>query len=250
MTTLVSIDLNCDMGEFESVRDAELDLAIMPHISRCNIAVGGHAGNSSTIKFCFEHAAKRNLHIGLHPSYSDKDNFGRAVLDQPWDKTATGLIRQIELGFTLAESCAVKLSHIKLHGALYNQVEIDHELADNVADVLQHYDLAVLGMAHGQLQTACSERGISFIREAFIDRRYANLSQLQPRQEYGAVFSQQQDTVHQAVAIATHKPIKSVAGEELIISADSLCIHSDTPNAMQFLLAVKKQFLTHGIVTK
>ena len=249
MTTV--IDLNCDMGEFEALTDAELDLSIMPHISRCNIAVGGHAGNRETIKYCFEQASQHGLKVGIHPSYADRDNFGRKVLSESWQKTKDDLIQQIDLGLAIAEQTSTALSHLKLHGALYNHVEADAELATNVAVLFKQYsELSVLGMANGNLQAACASLEIPFIREAFIDRRYVNESQLQPRSEHGAVFSDEKDIVQQALAIATNKPIRSANDEALSISADSLCIHSDTPNAMQFILTIEKQFEEHGIVTK
>ena len=245
LTTL--IDLNCDMGEFDFIADAELDLAIMPLISRCNIAIGGHAGNEDTISYCFEQASKHNLSIGIHPSYADRANFGRKIVSEPWQKTIDDIAQQIELGINTAIACGIKLSHIKLHGALYNQVEVDEALAAHVAELFAQYDLAVLGMANGQLKKACSSYSLEFINEAFIDRRYNNVSQLQPRSESGSVFTSEQDIVSQACAIAVGEPIQSADKKPLKITADSLCIHSDTPNAMQFLQAIRTAFSEQDI---
>ena len=242
------IDLNCDMGEFEMLSEAELDCAIMPHISRCNIAVGGHAGNRDTIKFCFAEAAKHQLKTGIHPSYADKENFGRQVLSEPWSKTLDDLQSQIDLGLSVAQTEGIVLTHIKLHGALYNEVEANPEAAQKVAGLLANFrELSVLGMANGLLQRACNNLSLAFIKEAFIDRRYINVSQLQPRSEAGAVYSEEEDIVRQASAIASQQPVISATGQALNISADSLCIHSDTPNVMRFIKAIRQQFQSQGI---
>lgn len=244
----IQIDLNCDMGEFESVDDANLDLAIMPLISRCNIAVGGHAGNADTIKYCFANAAEHNLQIGIHPGYADRVNFGRRLVNQSWPETAASLRSQIELGLDIADQLGIRISHLKFHGALYNQVESDRELAINVAELITDYpQLATLGMANGYLQEFCQEKETDFIREAFIDRRYLTVSQLQSRAEAGAVFNSLADVLNQARAIATGCPIIAASGEQLFIAADSLCIHSDTTDSLHFLKSLRECFAADNI---
>ena len=243
------IDLNCDMGEFESLDEAELDLAIMPLISRCNIAMAGHAGNEETIRYCFAKAAEHNLHIGIHPGYADRAQFGRRILDQDWSQTAASLCEQIELGLDIAEQLGISISHVKFHGALYNQIEADLEIANSVSELLDDYpQLAVLAMANGQLQKLTEEKDSRFIREAFIDRRYLSLNQLQPRSEAGAVFSSLDDVLEQAIAIATSRPVTAANGESLAIAADSLCIHSDTPDSLYFLTTLCERFKTQNIL--
>ncbi len=242
------IDLNCDMGEFEQLVEADLDLAIMPLISRCNIAVGGHAGNEDTIKYCFNQAAEHDLAIGLHPSYVDRQHFGRTIPDQPWSQTADSLRQQIDLGLAIGDQLGINISHVKFHGALYNQIEAEEELARQASVLLAEYPhLAVLGMANGNLQNHCARRNLAFIREAFIDRRYQNAQQLQPRSEAGSVYESPEQIIRQALAIASEKPITTSSNELIHVAADSLCIHSDTPGAVEMIRALHERFTAEDI---
>jgi len=245
-------DINCDMGEADSIRECQSDLKLMPFISRCNIAVGGHIGNEKTMAYSFKNAQQHNLYIGLHPSYPDRANFGRQRLDVNDQALISSLTEQIDKGLNVAQQCQVSISHIKFHGALYNDLERDPELAQLVAKSMTKYkQLKMMGLADGLLKKYCSEHQLSFINEGFADRRYASTQQLQPRAETGAVLSDPEQASTQALQMAQGEAIISSTGEPLTINAESICVHSDTENAQQVLKAISQKLaLANRVVAK
>lgn len=242
-----SIDLNCDMGEFDHIQDCANDIHFMPYISRCNIAVGGHIGNKDTIALSFREASNHGLKIGLHPSYPDRAGFGRERSGITTDKLVQSLREQIELGISIADHQKTPLSHIKFHGALYNHLEQDESLAEIIAEMVADYQLDVLGMANGQFQQHCQELGLTFIREAFVDRRYLDETHLRPRSETGSVLIDTDAVLDQALALATRSSIITSDGNAIDVCADSLCLHSDTPGAINMVKAIHRLFAMEAI---
>lgn len=243
-----SIDINCDMGESDSIEGCHRDIELMPYISQCNIAVGGHIGNPDTIAFSFIKAAEHNLKIGLHPSYPDRANFGRSRQSLSIEDLNSSLTQQIDDALAIAEQLDVKIQHIKFHGQLYNDLETDHELRHLVLKLMQNYpDLALMGLAEGELLSDSKSSVTTFIREAFADRAYIGLNRLQPRSEAGAVIKEADIAAKQALAIAKNQQLTLVTGETALLNADTLCVHSDTPNAMAILQTINDTLNSHGI---
>ncbi|MET1254012.1 5-oxoprolinase subunit PxpA [Aliikangiella maris] len=234
------IDINCDLGEGEDIEDCAQDALLMPYISRCNIACGGHAGNSLTMHQSLLNAKQHQLLVGAHPSYADRENFGRLSLECDWSQLSEMIIEQVEQLIFIAAKTETKLSHIKLHGALYHDIEKNPSLAEQyVLMVKQHFpNLEILGLANGEVSNACNRHEVPFISEGFIDRAYTNQGQLVPRAQPGAVYDEPQNAITQAISFAKKQPIHSIDNQPCHIHVDSLCLHSDTPNALQFAKAL------------
>ena len=249
MTPKVFIDINCDLGEGYSHQDCQKDALLMPFISSCNIACGGHAGNDLTIRESLLNAEHNGLKIGAHPGYPDKENFGRKSIQLSKVEIEQTLRFQIDKLLDVAEQLQITVQHIKLHGALYNDVEKDPALAFKVATLIQQFysSKKVLGLAGGELARACSELELDFIAEAFIDRSYQLNGQLTPRNQAGSLITDQQKSIDQAIALATKNSIISIDGYEITPNADSICLHGDNPQALTLIKGISKSFKTSGI---
>ena len=246
------IDINCDLGEGETLADCEKDAMLMPYISSCNIACGGHAGNELTIATSLSNAVKYQLNMGAHPGYPDKDNFGRVSLSLSAKELQKTLKQQIDLISTIATRQNIRLNHIKFHGALYNDIESDIQLALELATLCKKYypSMKLLGLANGNLKEACRKLDIEFIAEGFMDRAYLSNGKLTPRNTKGAVFENEHDVVRQAIALATNQTVKTVDQTNIETKVDSICLHGDNPNALLIAKSVYRTMQESGVQIK
>lgn len=246
------IDINCDLGEGETQSDCENDALLMPFISRCNIACGGHAGNQLTMDVTIKNAIRHKLLIGAHPGYPDFDNFGRISMEISFESLKISLSKQIHQLNRTANKSHIKLDHIKFHGALYNDIENNPLLAENIANfVLEQYPtLSVVCLANGLLMEKCLERDLSIIQEAFIDRRYLKNKKLSPRIMGGSVIKIQELAIEQALLLAYQKPIETLDKQWIIVKADTLCLHSDNLNSLEIASNLHKALIQHELKTR
>jgi len=240
------IDINCDLGEGSRLTDCDYDKQLMAYIDRCNIACGGHAGSTEIIQVSLQNAAKYKLKIGAHPGYADKANFGRTSLKLDWSQLQDMLLGQLALFFQCASETRVSVEHIKLHGALYNDVEKSPLLATKVVQLIQtHYpQQQLLGLTGACLQQACLAHKQPFLREGFMDRRYKDTGQLTPRSQEGAVLQQPQDVLQQAKQLLRQQPVHTDSGNQLQLEVDSICLHGDTSGALTLARSLKQTRLT------
>ena len=224
------IDLNADLGEGYPY-DAEL-LAI---VSSCNIACGGHAGDADSMRATVAAASANGVAVGAHPSYPDRDGFGRRSVYSRGPELRESLIEQISALKSIAAEQGVTLTHVKPHGALYNDAVNDRELADLVVDAIAVSvpDAAFVGLPDSEMQSAASARSLTFVAEGFIDRAYLANGQLVPRSLPGAVHKSLELVIPQAIS--------------LVGKVDTLCIHGDTPGAAESAAAVRDELLQQGI---
>ena len=224
------IDLNADLGEGEP-HDVEL-LAI---VSSCNIACGGHAGDDSSMRETIAAAIANNVAIGAHPSYPDRAGFGRRSAYLGGDELRVSLFEQINALISAAEEQGATLTHVKPHGALYNDAVNDRELADLVAGCVAATvpGAAFVGLPDSEMQRAAYRHSLHFVAEGFIDRAYQDDGQLVPRSEPGAVHKSLELILPQAVS--------------LVGKVDTLCIHGDTPGAVEAAAAVRDVLEKQGV---
>jgi UPF0271 protein len=243
------IDINCDLGEGSTEQDCLQDAKVMPFISRCNIACGGHAGNELTMTLSLKNSAVHHIKAGIHPGYEDRDNFGRVSLKLPIGVLIHSLNNQIKRLIVIAKEQHVVLHHIKFHGALYNDVEQQTELADSLSNFLyQHYpSYTVIGLAGGTFEKACIAKGLTFVAEGFIDRRYRSNGTLTPRTEEGAVIVDQSKSLTQAKALALGKKIETSDQQFISPVVKTLCLHGDNPNAVVIAQALSNSLKDSGI---
>lgn len=242
-------DINCDLGEGSQLADCEHDAQLMALISRCNIACGAHAGSTQIMQRSIYNAQAQGIKIGAHPGYADPQHFGRRSLNLPWSQLRESLLAQLDNFFDLAQSCGAQVEHIKLHGALYNDVESNPSLAMQVAGLIkQHFKgVSLLGIANGCLQTACAELDLTFLREGFIDRRYTDKGLLTPRSQTGAVLTEPEAIVEQALGLIEQQAVLTDSGKRLSIEVDSLCLHGDTPGALNTAQQLHRALQHKGI---
>jgi len=244
------IDINCDLGEGCSRADCLRDARLMPFISRCNIACGGHAGNATTMALSLENARTHQIIAGAHPGYPDRSNFGRTSLVISHDELVASLHRQVSELHSIAAEQEVRLEHLKLHGALYNDVEASDELAEIITRFIHEEfpHLKILGLANAAMERAAIKFGQPFLREGFMDRRYLSHYRLAPRTMQGSVIEQFGDCLEQVLALARGTPFVSVRGEPLKFSVDSICLHGDTPGAEKIARELHRQLQQSGLV--
>ncbi|MFA0810525.1 5-oxoprolinase subunit PxpA [Microbulbifer epialgicus] len=245
----MEIDINCDLGEGSDLASCKRDAQIMPFISRCNIACGGHAGNPDIIRRSIENALQNNLKIGAHPSYPDRENFGRKSIEIPKNLLLDTLHKQVGLLEGLADEAGITLDHFKLHGALYNDAEADRKLAKQIIELFsQEYPtLKIVGLANGAMEAASAELGKQFIREGFMDRLYLNRQQLTPRTLPGSVITDLDRCLAQALALAKGGSFNSYYGKVLQFSVDTICLHGDTPEAPKIAERLFNYFQFSGL---
>lgn len=226
------IDINCDVGE--GINN-EADL--FPFITSCNIACGGHAGNADSIRSVIRLAAEHKVKIGAHPSYPDREHFGRRSLALPAQALIGTIQEQLMLFFKIASQENVSVHHIKAHGALYNDIAKDASLARNYLRALVDYErkVAIYAPYGSALAGEAQARGWSVLYEAFADRNYnADLSLVSRSDPEALITDADQMAVHLLRIFEDHA-VRAIDGTDVPIQADTFCIHGDTPGAVTLL---------------
>jgi UPF0271 protein len=235
-----AIDLNCDLGEGAG-HDAEL----MPLITSANIACGAHAGDEATIRATCA-LAGNEVSIGAHPGFADRANFGRT--EQPISPgQATDLIMaQVDL---FAKLVGGRLCHVKLHGALYNQVSRDAALAVAVADTLHRFrpGLILFALAGSELFRAAQARRMRVASEVFADRTYQRDGSLTPRSRPDALIHDEHAAVAQVLRMIREGVVRATDGTDVPIAADTVCLHGDGPNPVAFARQLRAELAAAGI---
>jgi UPF0271 protein len=223
--------INCDMGE-----GLDNDEALMPYIDAANIACGYHAGNIETIKKTIALAQENKVQIGAHVSYADKENFGRKAMFLSNAAVYEMVSEQLRLFSNTAKEMGQVVSHVKPHGALYNQAAKDMELATTIASAVfdQMPNAVFFGLSGSVMLEAAKSRALSTAHEVFADRAYLKDGSLASRNIEGAVFTNEESVAAQVSLILQEKKIKSMDGVVIDVAADTICIHADTPNAFAF----------------
>lgn len=243
------IDLNSDIGESVGNGSADSDEAVLDHVTSANIACGFHAGDPVTMRRTVEAAAARGVAIGAHPSLPDLQGFGRREMRITPAETQALVVYQIGALAAFAHAAGTRLTHVKPHGALYNMAARDAALAAAIAQAVADVDggLILVGLAGSELPAAGQRLGLRVAHEAFADRRYEADGRLSPRGETGAVIDDIDTAIAQAIAIATRGEATARTGETLRITADTVCVHGDRPDAAEFACRLRSALETAGV---
>lgn len=249
------IDINCDLGEGKTALDCDKDAALMSYIQRANIACGGHAGNELTMRLSIENACEHQLFIGAHPGYPDPDNFGRKTLSLSKELLVDSLRNQIDTLLAVVDKQNAKLSHIKCHGALYNDIEKDSVKAQWIIEMMMDYYpmLSLVGLSGGVLEKVAENVSAKFfkerfLKEGFMDRRYDDQGFLVSRSQKGSVIHDVTAVVEQATHLLTHQPIQTDTGQRLNIAIETLCLHGDNKNALLIMKALNENLQRKGMI--
>jgi len=215
----------------------------MPLVTSVNIACGGHAGNENTMRTTIELAMRYKVAIGAHPGYPDRERFGRVPMDIPARELIESVRRQVDSLIGVASRMGARVTHVKAHGALYNQGERDATIARNVIFGVQAatggHDLVIVAPPGSAILQEASGVGMKVAREGFVDRRYEGDGTLQSRSVAGSVLTNPADAVRQALSFVKDGGVTSVDGRFLKLAVDTLCVHGDTPGAADIARAVR-----------
>jgi UPF0271 protein len=244
----LSIDLNADVGESFGPWPMGADEALIPLVSSVNVACGAHAGDPATMLRTAELAVRHGIAIGAHPGYPDLPGFGRRDLDiSPADLRAS-LIAQIGALGAAARVAGGIVRHVKPHGALYNRAARDPDLAATIAEAIRDLDpkLVLVGLAGSASIAAARAAGLAVLEESFADRRYEADGSLRSRALDGALL-EPADAAKQAVSIVRDGTVLALDGSVVPVRADTLCIHGDSPNAVDVARTVVGALTAAGI---
>jgi UPF0271 protein len=226
----LSIDINCDMGE-----GMQNDALIMPYISSANIACGYHAGDVDTIKKTIELALENNVAIGAHPSYNDRENFGRLTQTISLIELAELISDQLFLFEKITNQMGCKIHHVKLHGALYNDCAKDALSSKIVAQTIQAIDPSIMlyGLSGSHSIQEAKAIGLQSVQEVFADRTYQSNGQLTPRYLDHALITDPNESAKQVLSMVLDQEIKTLDGTMIAMHAETICIHGDHTDAVE-----------------
>ncbi|MDP2089752.1 MAG: 5-oxoprolinase subunit PxpA [Flavobacteriaceae bacterium] len=226
------LDINCDVGE-----GVNNESQLMPFIQSCNIACGGHAGDEKLMNFVVDLAIKHQLKIGAHPSYPDKENFGRkSIIIEP-NKLKISIQSQINSLKKIIEEKGSTLHHIKPHGALYNDIAKNKALALQFLNIILPYkkEVKLFVPFNSEIEESALKEGFSIIYEAFADRNYNDDLSLVSRDEKDAVITNSDAIISRVFEMLNDECVTTVTGKKIAIKATTFCVHSDTKNAVDIV---------------
>lgn len=243
----MEVDLNCDLGE-----GIQTDEQIIPLISSANIACGFHAGDTITITKTISNCLRHHVSIGAHPSWPDKENFGRKELQLSTFELYNIIIEQLNIISQLILQQGAKLAHVKPHGALYNQSANDQSIAFTIAKAVKDFDASLLlfGLSGSHSITEAEKIGLFTVNEVFADRTYQDDGSLTPRSQPNALIEDEDKAVKQAMQMITQKTVTTTNGKIIPIIAETICLHGDGKNAVHFAKAISTALKQANIVIK
>lgn len=239
----VCIDLNMDVGE-----GLNNEGALFPYISSCNIACGGHAGDEDSIRTIITLAKRQGVKIGAHPSFPDKEHFGRVEMAIDDEDLKASIVDQLELFKQIANQEGCTIHHVKAHGALYNLAAKNEAMAKLVLEVVKKVlNVPVYAPYDSAMAALCIKVGHPVIYEAFADRNYTEEGLLISRQQDGALISSSEDILAHVLCIIQQKQVKTLNGKLIAMPAETICMHSDPPNAEVLIQGLFEDLKQHGI---
>ena len=246
---MVTIDLNSDLGEGFGIWRLTDDDALLDVVTSANVACGFHAGDPSTMSRVCERAAANGVTIGAQVSYRDLAGFGRRRMDVDPAELRDDVMYQIGALEGFARAAGTTVRYVKPHGALYNTVVHDEAQAEAVVEAVRTYDpgLPVLGLPGSQLLRRAGAAGLGTVPEAFADRAYTPEATLVPRNQPGAVLHEVDRVVARCVELAARGTVRAVDGSTVEVSARSICVHGDTPGAVEIARRVRRALEDAGV---
>jgi len=242
------IDLNADLGEGFGVWRLGDDDAMLRVVTSANVACGFHAGDPAGLLRVCRSAAERGVRIGAQVSYRDLAGFGRRFIDVTAEDLVADIVYQIGALQGVAAAAGSAVSYVKPHGALYNTIVTNREQAAAVANAVHLVDatLPVLGMGGSAFFDEAARRGLRTVAEAFADRAYRPDGQLVSRREPGAVLHDPAEVAQRVVTMVTSGQVTAIDGTQIPVSVESVCVHGDSPGAVQIAAAVRDQLTAAG----
>lgn len=245
-----TVDLNSDLGESYGRYSIGDESQIIPLISSANVACGFHAGDPIVLLETLEQIKKSGTTgFGAHPSYPDRQGFGRRYMDLTSEEVRAFMLYQLAAIDGMGQTIGLTMNHVKPHGALYNRTFEDYELAQTIAGAVKEYNpkLKLMGLANQNLVKAGQEAGLEVVHEVFADRAYEADGTLVSRRKEGAMITDTKEAVKRVVRMVTEGKVESIDGQDIAIQADSICVHGDGKKALDFVREIIHGLESQGI---
>lgn len=244
------VDLNCDLGESFGAYTMGMDERILPFLTSANIACGFHAGDPGVMYKTVNLALKNKVAIGAHPGLPDLVGFGRRNMDISPREAYEMVVYQIGALYGFVKAAGGRMQHVKPHGALYNMAAKRRDLAEAIAEAIYQVDpeLILFGLSGSELVFAGEKIGLVTAHEVFADRTYQKDGSLTPRKEPDALITDDQQAVAQVVRMVKEGTVLSQQGQDIVIKADTVCIHGDGAHALEFACKIR-EFLEKASIT-
>ena len=244
MTKTYSIDINADLGE--GIGNEEM---LMPFLSSCNIACGGHAGDRSIMQKVLKLTKQHNVKVGAHPSFPDRENFGRKIIDIEPTELRKSLLCQIQTLKTLADELGLELNHIKPHGALYNLITIDKETASIVVETIKdlNFEVKLYAPFDSVIANLAIANNIEVVYEAFADRNYNEDLTLVSRKLNNAIKHKKEEVLGHVLGMVKDEKVITVNHQNRTIKASTFCVHGDTKNALEIIRYLNSELPKNGV---
>lgn len=238
------IDLNADLGE-----GCDTDEMLLTLVSSANIACGWHAGDAQTMRNCVRWAMQNHVAIGAHPSFPDRENFGRSNMQLPPEEIISGMLYQLGALDAIVKAEGSRMTHVKPHGALYNQAAKDAVLANAICAAIRSFNpaLAVFGLAGSELIAAARSADLIAVEEVFADRAYQADGSLVSRAEAGAMIEDEARAIAQTLSLVRDKQVTALDGSTVKVNAQTVCLHGDGPHALNFARTIRARLELEGI---
>lgn len=243
------VDLNSDIGESFGDYKLGLDEEVAKYISSANIACGWHAGDPMIMSKTVDTAIRENIAIGAHPGFPDLMGFGRREMKITTEEAKCYIKYQLGALWAIAKSKGLSLQHVKVHGAFYNMAANDVELSEAIAEAIYEVDknLILVGLANSEMIKAGKKIGLKVANEVFADRAYNSDSTLVSRKKEGAVIHNKAIAIDRVIRMVKEGRVTAITGEDILIQADTICVHGDNPQAVSFVEAIKVALKNEGV---
>ena len=241
----LSVDLNADLGE-----GAGHDEDILEFVSSANIACGFHAGDPTSILNSIRTAHELEVAVGAHPSFPDRENFGRQEIELPPEEIYSILLYQLGAFRALASAVGAEVNHVKAHGALYNMAARDRSVADVIANAVFALDpkLILFVPPGGVFERAAQERGLQIAREVFADRNYMPDGTLVSRSSPDAFVRDPIEAAERVIRMLREQKVRAINGVDVPVAAETICVHGDNPEAVEFVQKLRERLAREQVM--
>ena len=248
----MEININCDLGESSKLHSTENDPILLNIVNSANIACGYHAGDKTTMEQTIEISKKNNVSVGAHPSFNDKENFGRKRLNLSKSEIIKLIIDQINILSMIADSKEMKITHVKPHGALNNMACEDYELAKIISEsiIKVNKDLIFLVPTGSQMEKAGKKLGMKVAAEIFADRNYEDDGNLVSRKKKNAMITDPEIAMKHVIKMVENQALNCYSGKKISCEIDSICVHGDGKNAVNTAKKIKEGLIISGVTLK
>jgi UPF0271 protein len=246
---MLTVDLNSDLGESFGAYKIGLDEEILKYVTSANIACGWHGGDPMVMDRTVTLAKEKSVGIGAHPGFFDLMGFGRRNIAASPEEIKNYIKYQLGALTAFAQSKGEKIKHLKAHGAMYNMAAKDEKIADSIAEAIYEVDkdIILLGLANSEMIKAGKKLGLKTANEVFADRAYNFDGTLVPRGIEGAVIHNPDIAISRTIKMVKTGKVTAINGEEISIKADSICVHGDNPEALNFVKKIREELEKEGI---